>query len=471
MTGPRILLVPGGTSPGAVAMAYASLHKLLELHGERAADPDHPAPHTVVVLRSPGSVDRATLRGSSATPSEAFPSLDPGTAADPHLLDGIDVVLQTSGSSTGTPHLVGLPVEALIASARSTERALSGPGRWVLALPAHHVGGAQVLFRAALAGTSPQVVDTTAGFRPDRLPPAIAGATQDPEVPGYLSLVPTQLRACLEAGPEVTSSLTRLAAVLVGGSSADPSLLDRARDLGIHVHTTFGMTETSGGCVYDGRPLPGVTVRTVEVEGRSRLAIAGPVLMTRYLDGPSPFIDEGGLRWLLTGDIGRVTPAGTVEVFGRSDDVIVSGGLSIAPGPVRRAVLATPGVSDAWILDLPDEKWGALVTAAVVPGPGVLAGTDTNGPALVPVAPTSAGPGTPASAPTPAAAAAQPDGGLHDLALAIRERVGEVLGRAEAPRVVVAVDSLPMLPSGKVDPRALRAAVEERIGTGAEWRR
>lgn len=469
MTGPRILPVPGGTSPGAVAMAYASLHKLVELHEERTTDPGHPAPHTVVVLRDPATVDRATLRGSAATPLQAFPTLAPDTATDPHLLDGIDVVIQTSGSSTGHPHLVGLSVGALIASARSTDQALAGPGRWILALPAHHVAGAQVLFRAALAGTSPQIVDTTAGFHPTRLPAAIAGATQDPDVPGYLSLVPTQLRACLEAGGEVASSLARLSAVLVGGSGADPALLDRARDLGIPVHTTYGMTETSGGCVYDGRPLPGVAVRTVEVEGRARLAIAGPMLMTRYLDGPSPFIDEGGVRWLVTGDIGRVTPAGSVEVFGRSDDVIVSGGLSIAPGPVRRAVLATPGVSDAWILDIPDKKWGSLVTAAVVPGPGVLVRADPDGAALVPdpVPPTPAGP---AATPDPATAPA-PAPGLRELALAIREHVGESLGRAEAPRVVVALDSLPMLPTGKVDPRALRAAVEERIGTGAEWRR
>jgi len=465
MTGQRILLVPGGTTPGAVAMAYASLHKLVELHEERAADPGHPAPHTVVVLRDPATVDRATLRGSATTPAQAFPGLDPTAAADPRLLDDIDVVLQTSGSSTGTPHLVGLSVAALIASAESTHRALAGAGRWILALPAHHVAGTQVLFRAALAGTSPQIVDTTHGFDPARLPTAVAGATQDPDVPGYLSLVPTQLRACLEAGPEVTGALTRLAAVLVGGSGADPSMLGRARELGIPVHTTYGMTETAGGCVYDGRPLPGVAVRTVEVDGHPRLAIAGPMLMTRYLDGASPFIDEGGARWLLTGDLGRVTPSGTVEVLGRSDDVIVSGGLSIAPAPVRRAVLDTPGVLDAWILDLPDRRWGSVVAAAVVTAPGVLR----------PDVPHPAAAADDGTAPTRTVRveepATTPDPHLSDLALAIREHVGEVLGRAEAPRVVVALDALPMLPTGKVDPRALRSAVEERIGTRAAWRR
>ena len=452
-------------------MAYASLHKLVELHEERALDPDHPAPHTVVVLRDPASVDRSTLGTSATTPTQAFPSLDPATATDPHLLDGVDVVLQTSGSSTGTPHLVGLSVEALIASATATHRALSGPGRWILALPAHHVAGAQVLFRAALAGTSPQIVDTTRGFDPLRLPAAIAGATQDPDVPGYLSLVPTQLRACLEAPSEVGVALARLAAVLVGGSGTDPALLERARERGIPVHTTYGMTETCGGCVYDGRPLPGVAVRTVDVEGRPRLAVSGPVLMSGYLDGPAPFIDEGGARWLLTGDVGRVTPSGMVEVLGRSDDVIVSGGLSIAPGPVRRAVLGTPGVRDAWVLGLPDKKWGSVVAAAVVPEAGVLDAT--------PQEDTTEDTTEVAGAGQPAETDAHTDGvgdslsraELELLATHVRDHVGDVLGRAEAPRVVVALDTLPLLSSGKVDPHTLRTQVERRIGTGAAWRR
>lgn len=505
MADTRVLVVPGGTSDRAVATSYAALHELVDRHEERLGgaghgpdlvpgpvpgpdpdtdpdpdpDPERPGTRTVVALTDPAALARLALRSPTATAAEAFPGLDRAIASDPHLLDGIDLVVATSGSSTGRPRLVGLSADAMVASARSTERALEGPGSWVLALPAHHIGGAQVLFRSALAGASPLVVDTTGGFRPEDLIPAIKGATADHDVPGYLSMVPTQLSTCLEAGPRVAAALSRLTAVLVGGSGVDPVLLERARRRGIAVHTTYGMTETAGGCVYDGIPLPGVVVRTVEIEGRPRLAIAGPMLMTRYLEGESPFIDEAGLRWLLTGDLGQITPAGSVEVLGRSDEVIVSGGLSIAPAPVRRAVLSTPGVAAAWILGLPDERWGSVLTAAIVPEPATgvrtdLAlppvGIDEGGPVLVPDDAGAEGTVLTAVAPT-VAAEDGPSPELVELAAAIRDHVGEALGRVNAPRVVVALDELPLLPSGKVDRRAVRAAVGERIGTSTEWRR
>jgi len=449
--GPRILTVPGGTSPGAAAMAFASLHTLVELYEERGhaggtrEDQAPSARHTVVVLRDPASVAHRTLREAQQSASSSFPELPDDVANNPHLLDGIDLVVPTSGSSAGTPRLVGLSTDAMLASATAAHEALDGPGNWILALPAHHIAGAQVLFRAAVSGTSPFIADMTRRFDPAALLPAIAGATADPGVPGYLSLVPVQLRACLEAGGEVVPALGRLSAVLVGGSSVERALIDSARERGIHVVTTYGMTETAGGCVYDSRPLPGVTVRSLDVDGQPRLAIAGDVLLTRYLDGPGPFIDEGGVRWLLTGDLGRITPAGNIEVLGRADDVIVSGGLSIAPAPVRQAVLATPDVSDAWILGLPDPKWGSVVAAAVVPSDG----------SDVPTAPSG---GTSSSA-------------LGTLSAAIRDHVGRELGRAQAPRVVVAVDDLPQLDSGKTDPRAVQAMVEARLGTAAAWTR
>lgn len=217
MTAPRLLVVPGGTAIGAVALANASIHKLVELYEERQADPNHPAPHTVVVLRAPEDVPPATLRGSSVTPEQAFPEDGyPGLAeainADPHFFDGIDLVVPTSGSSAGTPRLVGLSIEALMASAKATELALDGPGRWILALPAHHIAGAMVLLRAAVAETNPQIVDTSEGFDPRALLPAIQGATQD-DMPGYLSLVPTQLAQCLDAGEEIVGPMRSLSLI------------------------------------------------------------------------------------------------------------------------------------------------------------------------------------------------------------------------------------------------------------------
>ena len=442
-------------------MAHASFHKLLELREQRAVAAHRPAgtaeglpeeaptPRTVVVLRPPGSVARSTLAGSRESPSSAFPELPPDAAGDPHLLDDVDVVISTSGSSLGTPRLVGLSLDALVASATATHEVLGGPGNWVLALPAHHIAGAQVLFRAALAGTSPFVVDTTGGFEPASLLPAIAGATADPAVPGYLSLVPLQLRACLDAGDQVVDALSRLTAVLVGGATVEHPLMEEARARGIRVVTSFGMTETCGGCVYDGRPLPGVTVRSIDVEGQTRLAIAGDVLMTRYLGAEAPFIDEGGAQWLLTGDLGLITPAGLVEVIGRADDVITSGGLSISPDPVRQAVAAAPGVAGAWILGLPDDKWGEVLTAAVVP----LAGS----------------PGAEVTARTPSPGPSSD--AFATWAHQVRDHAGAILGRAQAPRVVIAVPDLPLLDSGKIDPAGVRRLIDERLGTTAEWRR
>lgn len=437
MAAPRILVVPGGTSAGAVALANASIHKLVELYEERAADPNHPAPHTVVVLREPESVSPATLRGSAATPQEAFPEERyPGLAReidqDPAFFDGIDLVVPTSGSSAGAPRLVGLSTEALIASAKATELALNGPGRWILALPTHHIAGAMVLLRAAVAETNPQIVDISEGFSPEALLPAVRGATQD-DMPGYLSLVPTQLSQCLDA-EQVVEALRSLSAILVGGAATNQQLLARAREAGLRVRTTYGMTETAGGCVYDGLPLPGTSVRAVDWDGRTRLAINGPTLMTRYLDADSPFFEEGGHRWLLTGDLGIIRASGTVEVRGRADDVIVSGGLSIAPGLVRHAVRSHEGISDAWIMATPDAKWGHVVTALVIPE-------------------------------------RMPSDSLEmaKLGSSVREHAAAHIGRAQAPRRVVAIDSLPYLGYDKIDRAAAADAATRAAGTAREW--
>ncbi len=434
----RVLVVPGGVKIGAVALANAALHKLVELHEERAADPAHPAPHTVVVLRDPAEVAPSTLRGSALTPAEALPAeAIPGLQAglpDPAFFDAIDLVIQTSGSTAGGPRLVGLPIEALIASAEATHEALSGPGRWILALPAHHIAGAMVLLRCALADTAPLVVEAEGAFEPRSLLPAIAGATADPAVPGYLSLVPTQLAACLDADEEVVSALRSLSAILVGGSSIRTDLLERAEAAGLRVVTTYGMTETCGGCVYDGVPLRDVEVRAVDRDGHSRLAISGPVLMTRYLEGDSPFFEEGGSRWLLSGDLGLITGAGLVKVEGRVDDVVITGGLSVAPAQVLDAILASGVVEDAWVTSTPDEKWGEVVTALVVP-----------------------------------AAMPADEEAMAELGRLVRDAAGARLGRAYAPRRIVAVDALPYLEGVKIDRIGASAIAESETRPERDW--
>ena len=435
----RTLVVPGGTSIGAVALANAALHKLVELYKERQADPNHPAPHTVVVMRDPKDVPPSTLRGALATvedafPAERFPSLYPAIT-EPGFFSGVDLVIPTSGSSAGSPHLVGLSIDALIASAQATHEALSGPGKWILALPTHHIAGAMVLLRAAVAETNPQIVDTSASFDPRALLPAIAGATTEDEVPGYLSLVPTQLASCLADG-EVIEALSGLSAILVGGAHTRSDLLDVARGRGLNIVTTYGMTETCGGCIYNGVPQPGVEVRTVERDSQARIALSGPMLMTRYVDGDSPLFVEGGTTWILTGDIGVISSESTVEIQGRADDVIVSGGLSVAPAPVLEAVLSSDEVADAWVTSTPDDKWGELITTLVVPK-------------------------------NPISSADEVD----QFARRLRADVGEVLGRAYAPRRVVVAGALPYLSGMKIDRMAAAKLLEDAEDTLFDWRR
>lgn len=283
------------------------------------------------------------------------------------------LIVPTSGS-TGAPKWVLLSATALRASAAATYARLGGPGRWLLALPGHHVAGAQVIVRALLAGAPPALLDTRAGFRPDGFADAataLAGAH-----PGrrYTSLVPTQLHRVL-ADPRATEALCGFDAVLVGGAATPPALLARARSAGVRAVTTYGMSETSGGCVYDGRPLDGVRVR---LGPDGRIDLSGPMLADGYLGDPAATRESFVDGWFRTSDLGRWTePAGRASgparlvVLGRADDVITTGGESVHPAAVERVLTALPGVRAACVVGLPDPEWGQIVGAALVlDGPG-----------------------------------------------------------------------------------------------------
>lgn len=410
-------MVPGGTSIGALALAHAGVHKIVELHEERQAEPDHPAPHTVVVIRDPREVPPSTLRTAALSPADAFPPADfPELAANidnPALFDGVDLVLATSGS-TGHPRWVGLSIEALLESARLTAQRLAGPGRWILALPTHHVAGAMVLLRAVASGFPPQIVDCSSGFDPQRLLPAVRGATQDPEVPSYLSLVPTQLLACLRAGDEVTTALASLSAVLIGGAAVDPGLVKRAEGAGIRIVRTYGMTETCGGCVYDGVALDDLNM-TIDTD--SHISLSGPVLFTRYLD-EGPQVDHRD-QTLRTHDLGIIED-GRLEVLGRADSIINTGGIKVSPGPVEQILRIQGGVRDALVFPLPDEKWGQIVATAVEIEPSTASA----------VASTA-------------------------FAQRLFETVTEALGKEHAPRVIALTRTFPRFDSGKTDRQSL----------------
>jgi len=287
------------------------------------------------------------------------------------------LVVETSGS-TGSPRRVMLSAAALRASATATHTRLSGPGQWLLALPAHHVAGAQVIVRALLAGRPPAVLDTRAGFRPDGF--AAAAAELATTGPRYTSLVPTQLHRVLAAPGAGLDALRGFDAVLVGGAATSPALLDAARSAGINAVTTYGMSETAGGCVYDGTPLDGVGVR---LDGAGCIELTGPTLASGYLGEPAATARAFVGGWFRTSDLGR-WDGDRLTVLGRADDVITTGGESVHPAAVERVLTAQAGVRAACVVGVPDPEWGQAVAAAVVldvpgAGPGAAGGGTTGG--------------------------------------------------------------------------------------------
>lgn len=336
----------------------------------------------------------SALRPLSGTPAEVWTALR-AWWAEP---DG-PVVVRTSGS-TGAPRDVLLSATALRASARAGLARLGGPGRWVLALPVTSVAGLQVLVRSLVGGTEPVLADGDLATAARRAGPTGA----------YTALVPTQLHRLDRTGD--LPLLARFDAVLLGGAPSDPALLQRARAAGVRVVRTYGMTETCGGCVYDGWALDGVRVRVAE-DGRVHLA--GPMLFDGYGDDPeaTAAVLRGG--WFRTGDLGRVDADGRLEVLGRADDVVLTGGVSVHLGAVERAVRSHPAVAEAAVTATADEEWGSRVVVVLVP-----------------------------------------DGQAPSLA-DLRDHVAAALPRTWAPRDLRVVDALPLLATGKVDRLAVRA--------------
>jgi O-succinylbenzoic acid--CoA ligase len=303
------------------------------------------------VIVAPSTGPGSTLPG----PVKALLERDPATSAG-RLPSGTALVVPTSGS-TGTPRAVVLSHAALAASTAASLAALHcGPGeRWALALPVRHIAGLQVLARARALGTTPYVVADPGD------PAALAAAAAHAE---HIAIVPTQLVRCLDAGVD----LTGFRSVLVGGGPLAPDRAVQARAAGVRLVQSYGMTETCGGCVYDGRPLPGVEIDVVE----GCIRLRGPMLATGYLD-PSPadaarFTPDG---WFVTDDLGRLSADadGTtrLEVLGRGDDVINTGGVKVVPATVEAALRTLSVVRDVVVLAVPDAEWGERIRAVVVP--------------------------------------------------------------------------------------------------------
>ena len=319
--------------------------------------------------------------------------------------DDVAVVVSTSGT-TGVPKGAMLTSSALTASAEATHRRLGGPGRWLLVLPAYHVAGLQVLVRSVIADTTPVAV--SAGSDGAELASAVASLGSGRR---YASLVAAQLDKALR-DPAATSALASLDAVLIGGGPMPAGVAERASAAGVSVVRTYGMSETAGGCVYDGVPLNGVRVRIDD----GRVVLGGATLAKGYRNpvAPDPFAEPG---WFRTDDIGVVDDSGMLRVLGRVDEAISSGGLTVFPQLVETALATHPAVAESAVFGVADERLGQRVVAAIVVAPG-------------------------RAAPT-----------LAEL----RAHVASTLSSTAAPREVHLVDELPRRGIGKVDRRELAA--------------
>ncbi|OZD49596.1 O-succinylbenzoic acid--CoA ligase [Rhodococcus sp. 06-1477-1B] len=331
-------------------------------------------------------------------------ALAPGTPID----DDVALVVATSGT-TGIPKGAMLSASALVASATATEERLGGPGSWLLALPAHHIAGMQVLLRSVLAGTSPVIMDVSAGFDPAALIEAV-GRMSGPL--RYTSLVPGQLVKALE-NPEATAALASLDAVLLGAVATPIPLRERAIAAGVRLVRTYGMSETAGGCVYDGVPLHSTVVRIDD----GRVVLGGRTLASGYRGLPDhPAFAEPG--WFRTDDAGTMID-GVLSITGRLDEAISTGGLTVVPQVVEATLATHPAVRECAVVGLPDERLGQKVVVAVV-----------------------------ASAPVTLAE--------------LRSHVEQSLDATAAPRELFLVDALPTRGPGKLDRAGLRAALAAR---------
>lgn len=322
---------------------------------------------------------RAHHAGESPDPLFLVP---PGTDAQAANADALrlgvpadaGVLMRTSGSTTGTGKIVALSWDALIASANATHDAFGGPGRWVAELPLHHIAGFQTVARTALHALRSGNEALTAAHLDlsdaDAVVAALSGCEGADSTGGgpassdfpadrvYFSLVPTQLLRILD-NPPLLDAL-RHAVFLVGGAGVRTETLNRARAEGIDIHTSYGMTETCGGCVYDGQPIGDTEVSFDET---GRISLRGRAVALGYLGTDEDFTTElTGIRSHHTKDAGRLTD-GRLEVLGRIDDAITTGGLTVMPSLIE-ASLAKTGW-DAVVVGVPHLEWGEAVVAVI----------------------------------------------------------------------------------------------------------
>ena len=444
--------------PGLVpspAPQEAALHpQAVQVRADQPADP-----HAML-----GAFEQL-LSGYALNGYAAGAGVESAEVAEP-----IALVVGTSGS-TGTPKRTALTARALAASAAATENFFGSnsdaASQWLLALPAHYIAGAQVLARSVLAGTAPVIarsVTDPVHFSPEVFLQAVERMSSARR---FISLVPTQLHKLLESadanpslGAEIHEALGSFTGILLGGAPASADLLAASTALGLNTVTTYGSAETAGGCVYSGSVLPGARVELVpeegmpavpDIEGKpaqvGRIWISGAHLASGYIGDAARtaehfFTAADGTRWYRTDDYGLLSPAHDpdsavhgpdsavhgseprLQVLGRSDDVLISGGVKISARAVATVLEEHPAVREACVIGLPDARWGTAIAAAVT---------------LVPSADAAAAPTENSPAPN------------EELCALLRARCAEKLGAPAAPKQLSILPDFPLTSTGKPD--------------------
>jgi len=263
----------------------------------------------------------------------------PALATAPIDTDEVDpkvALIVTTSGSTGNPKSVLLSAHSLLANARATHKYIgaSAGQRWSLLLPTSHIAGLNILIRSIELGTQPVAVESGADFS---------------------AIVPTQLHRALNSDSQLLAHLKKCQSVLVGGGPLDAELRQRAIDAGINVITTYGMTETSGGVVYDGNSLEGVSVEIQD----GRIALQGPQVALGYLDSTLP-TNNG---WFITNDLGEIKD-GMLIVHGRADDQIISGGEKISLSAIETYLQSEFKNPDIIAFAHRDREWGEKLCIA-----------------------------------------------------------------------------------------------------------
>jgi len=319
----------------------------------------------------------------------------------------------TSGS-TGNPKAVEISTTALLSATKLVNAKFENPASWLLAINPAFIGGAMVIARAITQDQKWEYgLDENGKFSPE----IFAGIAQTFIAQNgrvRTSLVAAQLSALI--AQDHINLLKKFDAILVGGGQMSPEVYKNLKDAGVNLIRTYGMTETCGGVVWDGKALDDVNIRIENPAngGAGRISINSPSNATCY-HGNSEGIKQlneitFNNNWIMTQDIGTYENT-TLKVIGRSDDIVISGGVNVSVHAIENVLRDQPGVEDAVVFAMPDETWGTIVAAVIV--------------------------------------------GNAEL-LALQDAVEKELGSPAKPRIIKFAHELPLLPNGKIDVDSLR---------------